>query len=253
MNTLKNKFDVIILSLVVDDVSFFTTKCCVDSYIATADDLINNIFVVETNSNFNRDYKQPKVTVIKPNEEFNYNKFYNLALEKCRAEFVIGPNYDIIIKPECLQNILLEFNSNPNIHSISPIDRKHFRHTAEYFPNENKLYYGYEVSQHFMGCMFACRRSVFKTVGYLDERFYFFYQDNDLSQTLEVCKLNHGILTNAHFTHKSSSSNVHAQMKYKYTEGNMKFQREIFYNKWKQTEPFASGGYKCFKTYDVEV
>ena len=89
MSNLNNKFDVIILSLVADDITFNTTKSCINSYIDTADDLINKIYVVETNSDFNQTYGQPKVELIKPNKQFNYNEFYNIALAKCKAEFVL--------------------------------------------------------------------------------------------------------------------------------------------------------------------
>jgi chromosome condensin MukBEF MukE localization factor len=118
MNNLINKFDVIILSLAVDEQTFNTTKTCVDSYIHTANDLINKIYVVETNSQFEQNYEQQKVEVIKPNEQFNYNKFYNIALEKCESEFIIGPNNDLIIQPNCLQTILNEFNTNKEVQSI---------------------------------------------------------------------------------------------------------------------------------------
>ena len=60
MKNIPGKVDVIILSLVKDDETFNKTKGCIDSYINTADDIINNIFVVETNTNFDGDYKSAK-------------------------------------------------------------------------------------------------------------------------------------------------------------------------------------------------
>jgi GT2 family glycosyltransferase len=248
MSKLNDKFDVIILSLVVDDDTFDTTKGCIDSYIETADELINKIFVVETNANFDRDYKHPKVEVIKPNERFNYNKFYNIALEKCEAEFVIGPNNDLLIQPNCLQTILEEFQTNKEISSISPIDREWHRHTSMYLPSENKLYYGYEVSLHVFGCIFACRRKVFKKIGYLDESFYFFYQDNDYAMSLERCGLLHGVHTGARVKHQSGHSNGYAEDRLKYTPQNMNEQSSLLASKW-NNEPYISGGYQQYKTY----
>ena len=55
MKNIPGKVDVIILSLVKDDETFNQTKDCIDSYIDTADSIINNIFVVETNTNFDGD------------------------------------------------------------------------------------------------------------------------------------------------------------------------------------------------------
>ena len=249
MSSTNNKFDVIILSLVVDDLTFQKTLNCVNSYIDTADSIIRKIYVVETNFNFDRDYKQSKVEVIKPGKQFNYNEFYNIALEKCEAEFVIGPNNDLIIQPNCLQTLLKEFQTNSLIHSISPIDRQWHRHTSMYLPSENKLYYGYETSLHMFGCLFACRRSNFNVVGYLDEAFYFFYQDNDYIMCIERCKFNHGVHTGARISHQSGGSNGYAEERLRYTPKNMNEQGNLIASKW-NNEPFVSGGYKQFKPYN---
>jgi len=246
-----SKVDVIILSLVNDDKSFEVTKRCIDSYINTADNLINNIFVIETNKNFNRDYKQPKVKVIVPPYEFNYNQFFNIGLSHCKADIVMGPNNDLIIQKNCIQNIVKEFETNSAISSISPIDRDWHRHTKLYFPNESKLYYGYETSLHLFGCVFAARRGVFKEIGYLDERFFFFYQDNDYSMCLERNKLLHGVLTSARVKHKVGGTSAHGSARTEYTPANMNYQGTLLGEKWNNEEPFKSGGFKKFKEYTL--
>lgn len=243
------RVDVIILSLAVDEESFLTTKKCIDSYIDTADELINKIYVVETNKDFNRDYDQQKVEVIIPNKKFNYNEFFNIALEKCTSEFIIGPNNDIAIKPNCLQVLIGEFDKNKEVHSLCPIDRKWHRHTRMYLPSDNKLYYGIEVSLHMFGCLFCCRRSVFEKIGYLDEAFYFFYQDNDYILSLDRCGFKHGVHTGAQVEHQSGHSNKYAEQRLKYTSENMNHQCSLFMTKW-NSEPFCSGGYKQFKKYN---
>lgn len=244
-----NRVDVIILSLVVDDVSFLTTKKCIDSYINTADELINKIYVVETNKDFNRNYEQPKVELIIPKEKFNYNKFYNIALERCTSEFIFGPNNDLLIHDNCIQNIVKEFDNNPNIQSLCPVDRKWHRHTKMYLPSDAKIYFGYETSLHMFGCVFMCRRSLFKQIGYLDERFFFFYQDNDYIMSLQRLGLLHGVYTGAEVSHESGGSNNIANGRCSYTPYNMNTQGNIFMHKWFKEEPFKSGGYKKFKEY----
>lgn len=243
MQTSKSKFDVIVLSLAVDEQTFNTTKNCVSSYIDTANDLIDKIYVIETNPNFNKNYNCEKVTVIKPNEPFNYNKFFNIGLEKCKSDFIIGPNNDVVIQPNCLQTLLREFQTNSNVHSISPINREWHRHTKMYFPTDGKLYYGYDVSLHMYGCIFACRRSVFEKIGFLDEAFYFFYQDNDYAMCLKSCNLLHGAHTGALVVHHSGHSDKYAESRLKYTPQNMHDQGNIYHNKWnnpnfKEFKPF---------------
>jgi len=248
-----NKVDVIILSLVNDDKSYNTTKACIDSYINTADELIENIFVIETNKGFNieNNYNQPKVKVIIPPDEFNYNQFYNYGLKLCKAEYVIGPNNDLLIQENCIQNIVKEFETNPDIDSISPIDRDWHRHTTLYFPDDSKLYYGYETSLHLFGCVFAAKRKkVFETIGYLDERFFFFYQDNDYSMCLERTGLRHGALTSARVKHKVGGTSAHGAERTEYTAQNMNIQGDILGNKWNQEKPYCTGGFKKFREYN---
>jgi len=246
MTLIANKFDIIILSLVKDEDSLYRTKNCIDSYLKTAGPIINQILVIETNrdANYNKLLLDSKIKIIKPGIEFNYNKFFNIALEQCEAEFIFGPNNDLIIQPNCLQTILREFQANPEIYSISPIDRNWHRHTKMYLPNDDKLYYGYDVSLHMFGCAFAVRRSVFEKIGYLDEQFYFFYQDNDYIECLKQCELKHGVHTGASVIHGSGKSNNIADRKFQYTSENMHIQGEIFKNKW-QTKTT----WKPFKQY----
>jgi len=236
-----NKFDIIILSLIKDRESEVRTWNCINSYIETGGVLLNNIYVVETNPDYTLyKYNKPdyatgiplRVKFIYPKEEFNYNRFFNKALKECEAEFIFGPNNDLSIQPNCLQTILHEFKNNTEIHSISPIDRNWHRHTKMYLPNDNKLYYGYDVSLHMFGCAFAARRDVFEKIGYLDERFYFFYQDNDYVECLKKCNLKHGVHTGARVIHGSGKSNNIAEKKFQYTPENMHIQGEIFKDKW---------------------
>lgn len=247
-NLIKNKFDIIILSLVVDEPTYKVTSSCINSYNNTALDIINKIYVVETNSQAPVEYGWNNVEVIKPGLEFNYNQFYNIALERCEAEYIFGPNNDLIVQSNCLQTLLKEFQINSNIQSMSPVDRNWHRHKSLYLPSPNKLYYGYEVSLHMFGCAFACRRKVFEKIGFLDERFYFFYQDNDYAMCLERCELLHGVHTGAHVSHYSGQSNKHADERLKYTPKNMNEQGDILAKKWNSI-PFVSGEFVQFKTY----
>lgn len=247
---LKSKVDVIILSLANTPELFNKTKRCVDSYLTHGGNFINKVYVVESFKQFTGDYNSDKVEIIIPDCEFNYNKFYNIGLSKCTAEYVMGPNNDVIIQPECIEKLVTILNTNPNIQSLSPVDRKNtIKQTYENLPGDDNLYCGYHVALHVLGCCFICRRDVFCKIGYLDERFYFFYQDNDYAMSLERNNLIHGVYTGAHILHESGSTNNAAPTKFKYLPDNMNKQSEIFHNKWFKTDPFKSGNYKQFKHY----
>jgi len=240
------RVDVIILSLAKDNNSFNRTQRCIDSYLKSS--LVKKVYVVESNKQLERQYKGDKVELIIPNEEFNYNRFYNIALERCTSEFVMGPNNDLVIHENCIENLVKEFDNNQKLDSLCPVDRKWHRHSKMYLPSDKKLYYGYETSLHMFGCVFICRRSMFEKIGYLDEQFFFFYQDNDYIMSLERLGILHGVYTGAEISHESGGSNNIANGRCAYTPYNMNIQGDILANKW-NTEPFKSGGYKKFKEY----
>lgn len=245
-----NSIDVIILSLVKDEESLKTTRDCVSSYLRVGGDYIHKIFVIESNKDSDYDFPRfveyNKVEVIKPGIEFNYNKFYNIGLEKCTKEFVMGPNNDVILQPDCITTILASFSRNKDLVSISPIDRNWHNHSLTKYPDKYKLCYGYDISEHIMGCCFCCRRDVFKTIGYLDEQFYFFYQDNDYAECLKANNLKHALHTGAHIQHKIGQSSNIGDSKFKYTEENMGYQGNLFKQKWWNNKKFTK-----FKEYTV--
>lgn len=243
-----NRVDVIVLSYAKNDTLFETTKKCVESYLKSP--LVNKIFVVESNRNFDKTYNSDKVDIVIPQEEFNYNKFFNIALERCSSEFVIGPNNDLVVHDNCIESMVKQFDLTPTIDSLCPIDRNWHRHTKMYLPSDDKIYLGYETSLHMFGCLFMCRRKMFEKIGYLDERFFFFYQDNDYIMSLQRLNIIHGVYTGARISHVSGGSNDIANGRCAYTPYNMNTQGDLLAEKWFYSEPFKSGGYKKFKDYE---
>jgi GT2 family glycosyltransferase len=242
------RVDIIILSLVKDTASLNRTQKCIESYLKS--DLVTKVYVVESNREFAGSYADERVELIIPNEDFNYNKFYNIALQKCTSEFVMGPNNDLVVHPNCIEQLVNQFDNNSDLGSLCPVDRKWHRHTKMYLPTDNKIYYGYETSLHMFGCVFMCRRSIFSKIGYLDERFFFFYQDNDYIMSLNRLGILHGVYTGAEISHESGGSNNISKGRCEYTDYNMSAQGTIFMNKWFNEEPFISGGYVPFKQYE---
>jgi GT2 family glycosyltransferase len=240
------RVDVIVLSLVKDEKSFARTNRCIESYLKSP--LVNKVIVVESNKEFSYNYTSKNVELVIPGEEFNYNRFYNIALDRCKSEFVMGPNNDLVVHDNCIEHLVEQFDNYPEIDSLCPVDRKWHRHTKMYLPSDNKVYLGYETSLHMFGCVFMCRRSIFQKIGYLDERFFFFYQDNDYIMCLQRLGILHGVYTGAEISHESGGSNNIANGRYAYTPHNMNTQGDILANKW-NSEPFKSGGYKKFKEY----
>lgn len=243
-------FDIIILSYAQNSDAAQVTQNCIKSYLKNSDELINNIFVIESEKSI-QDSVNGKVHTIVPKEDFNYNRFLNIGLEKCSSEFVIFSNNDIIVLENCLQTIKKAYQEDPELMGVCPIDRNWHRHSKLFFPTDDKLYYGYETTLHMFGCCITLRRKVFNTIGYLDERFFFFYQDNDVAECLRTNGLKHALHTGARVIHKEKPTPIKEGSKFSYTPQNMHDQGEIFKDKW-NNPPYNTGkkGFKPFKKYN---
>lgn len=267
------KADVIILSFVKDEYTLQLTKNCIDSFLQTSNDFINKIYIVETNSDLNPSlYRNIKVEVIQPNIPFNYNRFFNIGLQKCRADFIISSNNDIVISNNSIKKLFDIFNKTPDLQSLCPkLDPPlslELRDLMPFYkkddPNWNNnilpllplkddtLYYGYEMLLHMHGSFYICKRQVFEKIGYLDERFYFYYQDNDYIASLQRLNIQHAIYTGVKINHKLNGTARFASEEFRPTFRNMETQKEIFIKKWAHETPFCEGGFKPFKPYILE-
>lgn len=239
-------FDIIILSYAQTAHAAAITQKCVDSFLADGGDKINKIIVVESEKSIKPNV-YGKVHTIVPDCEFNYNKFLNFGLDECESDLIFFSNNDIVVHEGCLDTVDSAFKADDKLMSLCPIDRNWHRHSQMYFPTENKIYYGYETALHMFGCIYCVRRSAFNTIGYFDERFFFFYQDNDLAECLKRTGLKHGIHTGAIVTHKEEQPKIKEGSRFSYTPENMYLQGEIYKNKWYK-EPYINS-FVPFKEY----
>ena len=250
---MNSTIDVIILSNNTNSQASFLTKECIESYINTIPkDKLNNVFVIETNNLDSTEYNHPSVQIIKPNVQFNYNKFVNIGLSKSTGDYVIISNNDIIVQEKCVQRLVYILDSNKDVDSVSPIDRSWECHSKENFPQENCLYFGFRSSYEMFGPCICCRRlKVFDTIGYLDERFFFYWQDNDYAECLKANGLVHALFTGSHVLHKHDvNSSPRYEKKEEYGKA-LREQQKIFNNKWFAEHPYSSGGFVPFKKYTV--
>jgi len=241
--------NIVILSLVTDSDSFETTFNCVESYAKS--ELVTKIIVVESNKSFNNlGFKyNNKVQLIIPQEEFNYNRFLNIGKSNCTSDFIVFSNNDLVVEDDCIQQLYSQLLADDQLMSVCPIDRNWHRHTKTYLPTNNKLYTGYVSALHMFGCCYMLKKTIFDIIGDFDERFFFFYQDDDLATSLKRNNIKHGVLTSAKIKHKiSKKPQPDGGEKFRYTNHNMVSQGDIYMGKWSKEEPFKSGGYSKFKS-----
>ena len=236
MNTLNkylkmnNLIDVIILSYTKTNKEYMMTTNCINSI--KNNNIKTNIILIETESKFKNEKIYDVNTIIYPGVNFNYNKFINIGLKQSKNEYVLVTNNDIIYTDNCLS--ILKQKLDEKYDSVSPLDlitNKIIKNTGDQE--------GYDVGKIVTGWSIMFKKNILKQIGDFDERFSFWYQDNDYSNWLKKCNLKHALITNAHIYHLCSQSHrlLENNELYEKTHGLTK----IFEEKWKdwnKVEPF---------------
>lgn len=229
--------DVIILSNTTNNELFDILKQTVDS-IHDSEILHKfNIIVVESckevSSLFTHRLAEIRAKFIIPKvPKFNYNLYLNIGLRECKNEFVLISNNDVIYYKDWFTAIAKQFEIDPKLMSVSPIDRKWHRHTESFFSSLKELHIGTRTSYEFTGWSFIVRRKLFDHLGTFDERFAFYYQDNDWVEMYNLNDVKHGLCTSSNIHHLLSKS--HCTIKEEDRKlCDMDYQHAIFKDKWR--------------------
>lgn len=200
-------FSLVILSFTKNQDTFRMNKDCINSFIQSAHSakVSYEIILVESNKNANYDYQNKYIKIIKPNENFNFHKFGNIGLRKAEGEFFVFSNNDVLFDENWLVELCKVINSNKEVKSFSPYD-KSSNSIPESLIKKSKLIYGYDIQKHLTGWCIVMHKGVYKTIGALDERFNFYYADNDYAMQLQKYNIKHALVTNAKAKHLESKT-----------------------------------------------
>lgn len=226
---MKKEIDVIILSYAKNDDIIKMNNDCINSIINSTHNYYFNIYLIETNQTNTYIYEQVNVKTIKPNEEFNYNRFINIGLGYCKSEWVLITNNDTLYFENFIEHMLNANESDENLLSMSPMDDTWFRHCQ--FNKNINIHYGHRVSYELTGWSIFFKRSIMNIIGNFDEQFSFFYQDDDYAKTLLKYGIKHALVTKSKVTHLLSKSHnlIDDQNKYNEMTNGMSIK---FKNKW---------------------
>lgn len=197
--------DVIILSYAKDESYENMNRDCMKSICDSTDSHEFHFYLVETNSE--KEFSYPDIkncSIIQPNEEFNYNRFLNIALKHCKNEWVLITNNDTIYHTHFIEHMLNAHNYDPQILSMSAMDDEWHCHKT--FPKEIQIWYGYRTSYEVAGWSIFVKREVLDQINGFDENFKFICQDNDYALTIQTHGIKHALITNAKVTHLLSKS-----------------------------------------------
>jgi len=216
--------DIIILSYTKTRKEYDMTTDCINSF-KNSINVSPNIILIETNKKVAQFRDVYKVnTLIVPNVEFNYNQFLNFGLLETKNDYILISNNDVIYKPNCLH--VLSQKLIEKYDSVSPID---LSTRAELLDMDDIV--GYKIGKTLTGWSFMFKKSILTKIGYFDEQFSFWYQDNDYLNWLQKCNLKHALIPTAHITHLYQQSHhlLTAEELYQKTHGSLK----LFEEKWK--------------------
>jgi glycosyltransferase involved in cell wall biosynthesis len=191
------KLSVIILAMTTTEEQFKMTLYCIDSLIKSESDLNIEIIVVESNRDYSvSEFEYPhNVKVVVPESDFNFHKFLNIGISKATGDFIALCNNDLIFYKGWFNEIYQVARGHSKIMSFSPASKK------PVFTKALNFELGYKVRTHVMGWCIVVRKSLFDTIGLLDEKFDFNYADNDYAMTLKLNNVKHAVVFNSYVKH----------------------------------------------------
>ena len=163
-------------------------------------------------------------TLIFPDEDFNYNKFLNIGLKECKNETILITNNDVFYEKDTLKILHKHLEKYD---SVSPWDNN----ITPKLYNERNIYEGHEIRYNIAGYSILTKRSTLDKIGNFDERFSFWYADNDYAMSLKTNNLKHALIGHASVFHAVEQSHnlFNEEEKIKQTTG----AKKIFEEKWK--------------------
>lgn len=206
------KVDLIFLANTSNEGVYQMNLDCINSCLDAkqdSDDYTLLIYLIESNAS--ADYAYPEmVTVIKPCLPFNFHQFLNIGIQHSSSDWVALCNNDLLFKPGWLTEIFAVADKYPNFFSFCPIDYNYESTPLCLFPKHVEKFDGYTINQHIAGWCIVFKRKILHCIGMLDERFDFYFSDNDYAMTLQKYAIQHALVTGSEVSHLGKRSTTTA-------------------------------------------
>ena len=171
----------------------------------------------------------PSVRRIENSENVGFARAVNQALREAVGRHVLLLNPDAFVEPSTIARLLDVLDSSPSIGAVGPIvvspDGTSQHHCASrelslagqlgwhFRLPFTRLHLGEQVGPHgaraterLSGAALAVRRDVIETVGFLDERFFLYYEDADWVIRIREAGFAVACVTEARVTHLLGAS-----------------------------------------------
>jgi GT2 family glycosyltransferase len=221
--------DIVIVSWTKTEKLRVITQNCIKSCIKSDPTIKFNFYVVETNKKISY-AKLGNVKMIYFKGKYGYHKCLNLGIKAGKSKYLCLCNNDLTFEENWATNIIERIEHNPEIKSASPFCPQT---QSEFKLRRDRIYIGHRVRNEINGWCIFQQRSIYEIIGKLDERFIFWYCDNDYSETLKKHNIVHALIPNSvvnhHYNTVGETGNHLPEIeKQKMTFG----QEEIFNKKW---------------------
>lgn len=197
--------DVVIISWARNEELLQVTRTGLDSLFGSEpnEDVTFHAYIVESNPDvnydeYNQSYRRHTTTTIHPNQEFGYHKFLNIGRKAGNSPYVVLCNSDLTYENGWASAIISAMDQMPHFLSASPWCPQTQGDNAQY---KGKLYHGYQVRGELAGWCIFQQRKIYDIINELDERFKFWYCDNDYSLELQVNKIPHFLVPDSVVNH----------------------------------------------------
>lgn len=231
MKKMKKEIDVCIVSYAKNDKLKNITEVGIKSLIESENDIVFNIFVIETNKLVNYDSFKNTQTIY-PTEPFGYHTYLNIGIKRGHSDYVFLANNDLTYESGWATEIIKQMDKNPLIMSASPFCPQ----TQHSSLKSSPVIHGYTVRQQVNGWAIFVKRELFSKIGYLNEYIKYWYSDNDYALTLQINKILHCLVTNSvvnhhQYIHGSTGTEIFENKNILNDYTNKQY--GIFINKWK--------------------
>jgi len=231
--------DVVIISWARDAALLQITRDGLDTLFASSEgDVVFHAYVVETAPDVNYEQWYSAIgphtcETIHPLVEFGYHRYLNIGRKVGSSPYVALCNSDLTYERGWAEAIVAAMQARPEIVSAAPWCPQVLGDNSDARGQVIRGWSDHRGKVYMAGwCIFQQRR-IYDVIGDLDERFRFWYCDNDYCFTLQVHRLEEALVCDSVVNHHEhhigkTATTLTPEQQYAMTYA----QRAVFVAKW---------------------
>lgn len=200
------KLAAIVLTKTSSEAIYKMTCDCITSLVKQANSQFFSVSIVIVESERDSPFTYPAATrVIKPDEPFNFHRFLNIGIQsESMSDWYLLCNNDLLFLQNWLKEIELVIERRPDLGSLSPIsptckEQKPYINCSS--SHNGSFVLGYDRRKQLSGWCIMVKRETLEKIGGLDERFNFYFADDDYALSLRRLNILHALVTRSSVIH----------------------------------------------------